>query len=105
LHGKFSDVEITGSVRHQSWTEEVIGTTMLSNDAEPMYVSVANSSGEPVVIYHDNPDATQIENWTEWIIPLQDLENQGLILTDVEKIAVGFGDKDNPKQNSGDGSM
>jgi len=102
---QFSDVEITGSVRHPSWTEEVIGTNMLSNDAEPMYVAVANSVGEPVVIYNDNPNATQTENWTEWIIPLRDLENQGLVLTDVDSIAIGFGTQGNMIIPGGSGKM
>jgi hypothetical protein len=102
---QFSDVEITGSLRNPNWTDEVIGTTMLSNDAEPMYVAVANSNGEPAVIYNDNPDAAQTETWTEWIINLQDLENQGLILTDVDSIAIGFGTRGNTQISGGSGKV
>jgi hypothetical protein len=68
-------------------------------------VVVANSVGEPVVIYNDNPEAAQIDTWTEWVIPLQDLENQGLILTDVDSIAIGFGTKGNMTIPGGSGKM
>jgi hypothetical protein len=102
---KFSDIKTTGSVTPDTWTNEVIGTTtMLSNDPEPMYVAIANSSGSPAVVYHDNPDAAQIDTWTEWNINLQDFANQGINLTDVDSIAIGFGNKNNP-QAGGSGKM
>jgi hypothetical protein len=102
---QFSDVNITGSVRPPNWTDEVIGTTMISNDAEPMYVAVTGSDGEPVIVYHDDPDAAQNETWAEWVIPLQDLENQGLVLTDVDSIAIGFGTKGNMTTSGGSGKI
>jgi len=102
---QFSDVEITGSVSPPIWADEVIGgTTMLSNDAEPMYVAVANIAGPPAVVYHDAPDAAQIDTWTEWNIDLKDFEVQGVSLADVNSIAIGFGDRDNP-QIGGSGLM
>ena len=85
------------------WTDQDIG--MLSNDAAPMYVALSNTTGEPAVVYHDNPNVTQIDTWTEWVIPLQKFAEKGLDLTDVDKIAIGFGDKDNPQQNTGAGTM
>jgi hypothetical protein len=102
---QFSNVNITGSVRPPNWTEEVIGTTMLSNDAEPMYVTVANTVGEPAVVYHDNPDAAQIDTWTEWIIPLQAFADQGINLTNIDKIAIGFGTKGNTTTPGSSGKM
>jgi len=102
---QFSDVNIDGSVRPPNWTEEVIGTTMLSNDAEPMYIAIADSDGESAVVYHDNPDAAQTETWTEWVIPLQEFENQGLILTDIDSIAIGFGTKGNMTVPGGSGKV
>jgi hypothetical protein len=99
---KFSDVKTTGSVTPATWTNLVIGTEMLSNDSEPMYVAIANSTGSPVVVYHDNPNAAQIDTWTEWNINLQ--EFQGINLTDVDSITIGFGNKSNP-QVGGSGKM
>ena len=102
---QFSNVNITGSVRPPNWTDEVIGTTMVSNDAEPMYVAVANSVGESAVIYHDNPSAARIDTWTEWVIPLQVLADQGINLTNVDRIAIGFGTKGNTTTPGGSGKM
>jgi hypothetical protein len=78
---------------------------MLSNYVVPMYVALSNNTGDPAVVYHDDPNVAQINTWTEWIIPLQAFADMGLDLTDVDKIAIGFGDRDNPQQNSGDGTM
>jgi len=98
---KFSNVKITGTVTAR-WRDQDVG--IFSNDAEPMYVAVANSTGEPAVVYHDNPDAVQIETWTQWNIDLQQFAEQGIDLTDVDKISIGFGDRANP-QPGGSGKM
>jgi hypothetical protein len=97
---KFSDVKTTGSVTPATWTNSVIGTEMQSNDPEPMYIALNGSA----VVYHDNPDAAQIDTWTAWSIDLQEFANQGINLTDVDKITVGFGNKNNP-QAGGSGKM
>ncbi|MBN2595118.1 MAG: discoidin domain-containing protein [Sedimentisphaerales bacterium] len=100
--GRFSNVTITGTVGTQ-WANQDIG--ILSNDPEPMYVAVSNSTGEPVVVVHDDPAATQIETWTEWTISLQDLADQGLNLNDVDSIAIGVGTRGNTKVSGGSGKM
>ncbi|OHB58708.1 MAG: hypothetical protein A2173_04880 [Planctomycetes bacterium RBG_13_44_8b] len=101
---QFSDVRTTGSVTPATWTNEVIGTTMLSNDAEPMYVAIASITGSPAVVYHENPNAAQIDTWTEWNIDLQEFTNKGINLPNVEKFTIGFGNKSNP-QAGGSGKM
>ncbi len=67
-----------------------------------MYVSVQDGSGTAATVYHANPDAALINTWTEWNIPLTNLSNQGVVLTDVSKLAIGFGGADNP-QSGGSG--
>jgi hypothetical protein len=99
---KFSNVRTTGTVSGQ-WTSQDIG--ILSNDAEPMYVTVSNSTGEPVVVVHDDPAATQIETWTEWAISLQNLADLGLNLTDVDRLAIGIGTRGNTTVPGGSGKM
>jgi hypothetical protein len=99
---KFANVKITGTVGTQ-WSNQDIG--ILSNDAEPMYVAVSNSTGEPVVVEYGDPAATQIDTWTEWVISLQDLADQGLNLTDVDRIAIGIGTKGNTTVPGGSGKM
>jgi hypothetical protein len=87
----------------EQWTDQDIG--VLSNEAVPMYVALSNSTGDPAVVYHDDPNAAQIITWTEWVIPLQEFADKGVDLTDIDRIAIGMGDKENPQQNSGTGKM
>jgi len=99
---KFSNVSITGTVSEQ-WTNQDIA--ILSNAPQPMYVTVGNSTGEPAVVYHEDPGATVIPAWTEWIIPLQDFTDQGIDLTDVDNIAIGIGTKGDSTTSGGSGTM
>jgi hypothetical protein len=97
----FSGVQITGTVAGQ-WQSQDIG--IISNSAESMYVAVGNSAGAPAIVYHDDPAATQIGTWTEWIVPLQAFADQGVNLADVDNVSIGLGNRDNP-QPGGSGKM
>ena len=98
----FSNVTTTGSVSGQ-WANQDIG--ILSNDAEPLYVAVSNSTGTPAVVVQDDPAAAQINTWTQWIIPLQTLADQGVSLSNVDKIAIGLGTRGNMTIPGGSGKM
>ncbi len=89
---KFSNVTSDGTGQ---WVNQDIG--MLSNEAEPMYVSVGDGSGTTTTVYHDDPDAALINTWTEWNIDLKEFSDAGVVLTDVSKLSIGFGDADNPQ--------
>jgi len=95
---KFSNVSFPGTTVGQQWTNLDIGIT--SNDAEPMYV-VLNGSA---MVTHDNPNATQIDEWTEWTIDLQAFAEKGVNLASIDTIALGLGDETNP-QAGGTGKM
>ena len=88
------------------WTEGGVTTLTVwfygdpDNAAETLYVALNGSA----VVTHDNPDAAQIAMWTEWIIDLQAFADQGVDLTNVNTIALGLGDKNNP-QPGGTGTM
>ncbi|MBA7616935.1 hypothetical protein ES703_24238 [subsurface metagenome] len=88
------------------WTEGGVTTLTIwfygdpDNAAEQLYVALNGSA----VATNDNPNAAQIEEWTEWIIDLQAFADQGVDLTDVNTIAIGLGDKNNP-QPGGTGTM
>ncbi|MGB2866719.1 MAG: hypothetical protein WBC05_25535 [Sedimentisphaerales bacterium] len=97
-----TNVTITGTVGSQ-WANQDIG--IASNDAEPLYVAVSNSAGTPAVVVHDDPASAQIDTWTEWVIPLQAFADQGIVLTDVDRIAVGLGTKGNKTTPGGSGKM
>jgi len=87
----------------RDWTEEGVGVLTLwfygdpANAAESMYVAVTNGIGPTAVVYHDNPDATLIDEWTEWKINLEEFSNQGVVLTNVDRLAIGFGNRNNPQ--------
>jgi hypothetical protein len=99
---KFSNVTITSTAGGQ-WANQDIG--IVSNDAEPLYVALSNSTGNSAVVVHNDPAATQIDTWTEWVIPLQTFVDQGLTLTNVDRIAIGLGTKGNTTVSGGSGKM
>jgi hypothetical protein len=92
---KFSNISFPDTTVEPQWTDQDVG--MLSNEAEPMYVTVGDSSGTAATVYHDDPNATLIDTWTQWIIDLQEFSDVGVVLTDVSNLSIGFGDKDNPQ--------
>ena len=94
---------VTTTAVSPQWAHQDIGIT--SNAAEPLYVAVSNSAGTPAVVVHDDPAAAQISTWTEWVIPLQAFADQGIILTDVDRIAIGLGTKGNMTIPGGSGKI
>jgi hypothetical protein len=88
---RFSNVTINGNVTQQEWANQDIG--IIANEAETMYVILNGNA----VIYHDDPDAALIDEWTSWKIDLQDFANLGVNLTNVSNFGIGFGNKENPQ--------
>ena len=81
----------------RDWTVEGVGELSLwfygdtSNAAERLYVNLNGIA----TVYHNNPDAALIDEWTEWTIDLQEFAAQGVNLANVNTISIGFGDKNN----------
>ena len=81
----------------RDWTAESVGELSLwfygdtSNAAERLYVNLNGIA----TVYHNNPDAALIDEWTEWTIDLQEFAAQGVNLANVNTISIGFGDKNN----------
>ena len=98
----FSNVTTTGNVTGQ-WAHQDIGIN--SNDAEPIYVAISNSTGNPAIVVNDDPAAAQIDTWTEWLIPLSAFTDQGINLTNVDKIAIGLGTRGNMTVPGGSGKI
>ena len=98
----FSNVQMTGDVGAQ-WSSQDIG--IASNDAEPLYVAVSNSIGSPAIVAHSDPSAATINAWTQWLIPLQDFADQGINLSNVDKIAIGLGAKSGLAASGGSGTI
>jgi len=95
---KYSEVEMTLTYP-RDWTENGVDTLTIwfrgdsANAAETLYVALNGSA----VVFHDNPDAAQITTWTEWTIDLQVFADLGVDLTNVNTIALGLGNKNNPQ--------
>ncbi len=90
----------------RDWTEDGVSTLSIwfrgnsDNVAETLYFAL-NGNG---IVTNDNPNAAQIDRWTEWTIDLQAFADQGVNLADVNTIALGLGNKNNP-QAGGSGKM
>jgi hypothetical protein len=63
------------------------------NATDPLYVAVSNSAGTPAVVTHDDVAAAANRRWNQWRISLQAFADQGITLTNVDKIGIGLGSK------------
>ncbi|MHC4494505.1 MAG: LamG-like jellyroll fold domain-containing protein [Planctomycetota bacterium] len=98
----FSNVTTTGTVGQQ-WMNRDVGIS--SNSAEPLYLAVTDGAGSSAVIPHDDANAAVTDIWTEWVIDLQTLADQGLDLTNIDKVAIGLGTRGNTTAAGGSGTM
>jgi hypothetical protein len=60
-------------------------------------VALANADGPDAAVYHEDPNAARVGAWREWVIPLAAFSDQGVVLTNVDRISIGFGRRDDPK--------
>jgi hypothetical protein len=83
----------------RDWTVAGVGELSLwtrgdaANAADPLYVAISNTAGAPAVIAHDDPSAATNTTWRQWRVLLQDFADQGINLTNVDKLAIGLGSK------------
>jgi hypothetical protein len=77
----------------------------VDNAAEPLYAAVANTSGSAVIVANDDTNAARARGWTRWAIPLQGFADQGIDLTNIDKIAIGLGTQGNPSAPGGSGNI
>jgi len=100
---KFSDVTFPDTNVDPEWNDQDVG--MSANAPQPMYIAVSDGAGASALVYHDDPDVAVIDTWTEWVIPLETLNNLGVDLTDIDRIAIGLGNKENATTSGGAGTM
>ena len=90
----------------RDWTVNGVNTLTIwfrgegANAAETLYVALNDSA----VVTNDNPDAVLRTSWTQWDIDLQAFADQGVNLANVNTIALGLGNRNNP-QAGGSGTM
>jgi hypothetical protein len=102
---KYSEAELTLTYP-RDWTENGVNRLTIwfrgdsANAAEPLYVALNGNA----IVTNDNPNAAQVDTWTEWNIDLQAFADQGVNLANVNTIALGLGNKNNPLAG-GSGTM
>ena len=95
----------------RDWTQAGVADLSLwirgasANAEEPLYVAIANSAGAPVVVANDDPAVAVSSRWTQWLVPLQTFADQGIDLTNVDKIAIGLGSKAGVASSGGSGTL
>jgi hypothetical protein len=95
----------------RDWTVAGVGELSLwfrgdsVNAAEPLYTSISNSASFPTVVPCDDPSAATIRSWVQWRIPLQSFTDQGVNLTNVDKLAIGLGSKSGMAAVGGSGTI
>ncbi|MDH5694902.1 MAG: hypothetical protein OEZ47_17530, partial [Gammaproteobacteria bacterium] len=95
----------------RDWTTAGVGELSLwfrgspANAAEPMYVAVSNSAGAPAIIANDDLEAAQARGWRQWRVPLHAFTDQGINLTNVDKLGIGLGSKSDMAVVGGTGTM
>jgi len=97
---ELSNVAISGTVTG-GWQSQDIGIE--SNIAEPMYVVLADSAGNSIVVTHPDPGVSATPSWTEWNIPFADFTNVNMQA--VKRMVIGVGDQSNTLQPGGAGTM
>jgi hypothetical protein len=102
---KYSEVVKT-LTSGNDWTREGVGVLTIwfrgnsDNAAETLYVALNGNA----IVTNDDPAAAQVEAWTQWNIDLQAFADQGVNLANVDTIAIGLGNKNNPLAG-GSGTM
>jgi hypothetical protein len=87
---EFSNVTTSGT---GDWQSQDIGIT--SNTAEPMYIVLEDNAGNSAVVNNSDPNATTLDTYTQWTIPLTDFTNVNPQA--IKKMVIGVGDRTNPQ--------
>jgi hypothetical protein len=83
---------------NRDWTVNGVNTLTIwyrgnaTNASENMYVALNGNA----VVNNADPDAAKKNSWTEWNIDLQAFADQGVNLSNVNSITLGFGNMNNP---------
>jgi len=98
--------EVTKTL-NADWTQDDVVTLTMwyygdaSNAIEPIYVALDGDA----VVTNDDPKAALDSEWNQWDILLQDFTDQGVNLTNVNTMSIGFGNKTNPQAGGGTGHV
>ena len=95
----------------RDWTQAGVAELSLwfrgssGNAEEPLYAAISNSAGSPAVVANNDPSVATVRAWTRWTVPLQAFADQGIDLSNVDKIAIGLGNKAGMPASGGLGTL
>jgi len=101
-------------VTPRDWTAASVGELSLwfrgnsANVPQGLYAAISNPDGigsAPAVVAHEDSDAATSSGWKQWRISLQAFADQGINLTNVDKIAIGLGSKSGVVTSGGTGTV
>jgi hypothetical protein len=87
----------------QDWTIDGAHTLTLyfrgeaGNGRDPLYVAIEDSAGRIAVVAHPDTNAVLATQWQKWHILLAGLRAAGVDPAAVKQMAIGVGDRSNPK--------
>jgi hypothetical protein len=93
---EFSDVKTTGTVAGDWQVAEIGVAQREGNSAEPVYVTVKDSSGKSSTVVSEDAFATARAGWQEFAIPLSEFTSAGVKMNAVKSIVIGIGKKTAP---------
>jgi hypothetical protein len=100
IYGSWTEASISDLVVGSDWNEInakalfLIFYGDLTNIAGPndkMYIALEDASANVGISYYPDVNDVKIPQWQEWNIDLEDFNSQGVDLTNVSKVAIGFG--------------
>ncbi|MGE5297085.1 MAG: discoidin domain-containing protein [Solirubrobacterales bacterium] len=94
---EFSNVTFTGNVTGGWQMAEVGATQPEGQSAEPVYITITDSSGKSKTVVNADTAASGRISWQEWLIPQTEFTAAGVKMNAVKSIIVGIGDKTSPK--------
>lgn len=89
----FDNVSVVGNIGSAVENQDI---GIASNSAEPLYVTLEDSTGVAAVVSHPDPAATRINQWWKWKIPLAAFSEAGVNLTAAAKLHIGVGNRASP---------
>ncbi len=83
----FDNVDIVGNISADDYSTDI---GLGGNSPEPIYVALEDSTGAVAMVTHPYAEATMIDAWRQWTIPLSKFS--GVDPADAVKLYVGVGD-------------
>jgi hypothetical protein len=86
---EFDNVGVVGDISANDMSTD-IGLGEVGNAAAPIYATIEDSTGATATVVNPDPNATLIEQWWKWQIPLS--EFAGVDLASAVNLTLGVGD-------------